>query len=69
MSDDQSEIHVSETVEAASQEAEVSKGRRKFLRTTGLSAFGAMLGMTIPFEKICPMVWCPSRWLRIPDRT
>ncbi|WP_372801625.1 sulfite oxidase [Paracoccus seriniphilus] len=54
MSDDQSEIHVSETVEAASQEAEVSKGRRKFLRTTGLSAFGAMLGMTIPFEKNLP---------------
>ena len=28
--------------------------RRGFLKTTGLSAFGAMLGMTIPFERNLP---------------
>ena len=31
-----------------------SPSRRSFLQTTGLSAFGAMLGMTIPFEKNLP---------------
>lgn len=29
---------------------EIAGGRRSFLKTTGLSGFGAMLGMTIPFE-------------------
>ena len=31
-----------------------SPGRRAFLKTTGLSAFGALLGMTIPFERNLP---------------
>ncbi|MFV0383472.1 sulfite oxidase [Paracoccus sp. (in: a-proteobacteria)] len=34
-------------------------GRRAFLRRTGLSAFGAMLGMTIPFERNLPQGLIP----------
>ena len=30
------------------------EGRRDFLRYTGLSAFGALVGMTIPFERNLP---------------
>lgn len=33
---------------------QVSSARRAFLRTTGLSALGAMIGMTIPFERNLP---------------
>lgn len=34
--------------------APASARRRNFLKTTGLSAFGAVLGMTIPFERNLP---------------
>jgi DMSO/TMAO reductase YedYZ molybdopterin-dependent catalytic subunit len=34
--------------------ATADSGRRNFLRTSGLTALGAMLGMTIPFERHLP---------------
>lgn len=47
-------IDTQETVSEISRSdrnQQVSPARRAFLKTTGLSAFGAMLGMTIPFER------------------
>jgi DMSO/TMAO reductase YedYZ molybdopterin-dependent catalytic subunit len=38
----------------AATEAAPDQGRRAFLRTTGLSTVGAMVGMTIPFEAHMP---------------
>jgi DMSO/TMAO reductase YedYZ molybdopterin-dependent catalytic subunit len=43
-----------EVIEPSNTDATVAPSRRAFLRTTGLSAFGAMLGMTIPFEANLP---------------
>lgn len=38
----------------AKHEDAADQGRRAFLRTTGLTTFGAMVGMTIPFEARMP---------------
>ncbi|WP_246448756.1 hypothetical protein [Paracoccus amoyensis] len=44
------------------------RGRRAFLRATGASAFGAALGMTIPFERNLPHGLIPVALPRIPVR-
>lgn len=65
-----------ETVLAASTPAEgpreghserMSNGRRNFLKTTGLSTFGAMLGMAIPFERNMRQGIVPVALAQTPD--
>ena len=47
--------HSLEAVEAAAEEASVAApGRRRFVKGAGLSALGALLGTTVPFERNMP---------------
>lgn len=43
-----------EAIRSSGSDQADGPSRRSFLRGTGLSAFGAMLGMTIPFERYLP---------------
>lgn len=46
---------------ATSKDAQSPQGsRRNFLKTTGLTALGAMLGMTVPFERNLPAGFIPA---------
>lgn len=46
--------------EGSDQKGLASHARRRFLRTTGLSTLGAMVGMTIPFESNMPFGVLPA---------
>lgn len=49
-----------EDADDTSQKGLASSARRSFLRTTGLSTLGAMVGMTIPFEGNMPFGVVPA---------
>lgn len=57
---DQSTHDPKEDADDTSQKGLASSARRSFLRTTGLSTLGAMVGMSIPFEGNMPFGVVPA---------